>query len=67
MTAVAGRQAKERDEVARLLAAAAAAERDAEAEWPGSYYRKAHRARARRLRQEAAALAAQDTETGKNT
>ena len=43
-------------EIKRLLAAAESAERDAAAEWPGSYYRKAHKARARRLRRKAAAL-----------
>lgn len=48
------------EEVAALLAAAAAADRDADAEFPGSYYRKAHRARARRLRRKAETLAARD-------
>jgi hypothetical protein len=43
-------------EVQRLIAAAESAERDAAAEWPGSYYRKAHKARARRLRRKATAL-----------
>jgi hypothetical protein len=53
-------------EVARLLAAAAAADRDADGEFPGSYYRKAHRARARRLRQKAARLSRPD-DTRKDT
>lgn len=44
-------------EVAALLAAADRADRDADGEFPGSYYRKAHRARARRLRTKAAKLA----------
>jgi hypothetical protein len=44
--------------VTQLLAAAASADRDADSEWPGSYYRKAHRARARRLRRQAANLQA---------
>jgi hypothetical protein len=48
--------------VAALLAAAASADRDADGEWPGSYYRKAHRARARRLRRKAEALVARDRE-----
>ena len=47
--------------MAALLTAAAAADRDASSEFPGSYYRKAHRARARRLRARAARIA-QDKE-----
>jgi hypothetical protein len=42
--------------IARLLEQAASADRDAAGEFPGSYYRKAHRARARRLRARAAKL-----------
>lgn len=52
------------EEVAALLAAAATADRDADAEFPGSYYRKAHRARARRLRRKAEALVARDRKEG---
>lgn len=44
-------------EIAGLRSAAESAERDAAGEWPGSYYRKAHKARARRLRRKADALA----------
>jgi hypothetical protein len=40
----------------RLLAAAVSADRDAASEFPGSYYRKAHKARARRLRAKAARI-----------
>lgn len=47
------------ERIAQLLAQAAAAERDANSEFPGSYYRKAHRARARRYRARAAKLAAE--------
>ncbi len=47
------------EQIKALLDAAARADRDASSEWPGSYYRKAHRARARRLRDKAAKLIAE--------